>query len=443
MTQAEPSAARATASGRMGVPNLRWCIILLFFFATIISYIDRQALSVNAPHVRADLGLSATQYAYLVTAFLIAYTIGPVVAGRLIDSVGTRIGMALAIVWWSTAASLHAVGGTFAAFLMLRFCLGLGEAGTLPSTMRTVAEWFPVRERAMATSIFSAGTAIGAVVAVPIVAFATASFGWRTSFLVTGLLGFVWLAPWLLLYGPPDDHPRLSNEERQTILDGRAQTPSAVQPALEILRHRKPWGIILGRFMVDPVWQFYLFWLPSYLVQHRGFSLRDLGLVGWIPFLATDAGSLLGGWWSGRLLARTGSLTRARRTVLAAGAAGTLAGLPAVYVSQAWLSVVFVCCAAFAIGLWAPTALTLCADIMPRGAVGTMTGLSSMGAGLGGIILTPAIGWLVDHYSYVPVFVTAALLPQVGYLLLTTLIGTVEPVVFGQALVAAQARVKS
>lgn len=417
---------------RTCIHNLRWYIILLFFFATIISYVDRQALSVNAPHLRRDLGLSATQYSYLVTAFLVAYTIGPVLAGRLIDSIGTRLGMTCAIVWWSVAASLHAFGSSLAAFLVLRFCLGLGEAGTLPSTIKTVSEWFPVRDRSMATSIFSAGTAIGAVVAVPIVAFATAWLGWRTSFLVTGLLGFLWLIPWLLLYGRPEDHPRLSPGERTRILTERVPSSTRPRSSLEVLRHRKPWGVILGRFMVDPVWQFYLFWLPSYLVQQRGFSLRDVGLFGWIPFLATDVGSLTGGWLSGRLLARTGSLTHARRVVLAAGAIGTLAGLPAVWVSQAWLCVVFVCCAAFAIGLWAPTALTLCADIMPRGAVGTMTGLSSVGAGLGGIILTPVIGWLVDQYSYVPVFVLAALLPQFGYLLLTTLIGTIEPVVFDE-----------
>ncbi len=439
MTPSGMRARREASSEPTRLPNLRWYIILLFFFATIISYIDRQALSVNAPHLRQDLGLSASQYSYLVTAFLLAYTIGPVLAGRLIDAIGTRVGMALAMIWWSVAASLHAFGGSLAGFLVLRFCLGLGEAGTLPATIRTVAEWFPLRERAMATSIFSAGTAIGAVVAVPIVAFATASFGWRTSFLVTGLIGFLWLVPWLLLYGRPEDHPRLSNEERATILDGQIQTPLATHSPMELLRHRKVWGIILGRFMVDPIWQFYLFWLPSYLVQQRGFSLRDVGLVGWIPFFATDLGCLTGGWWSGRLLAGSGSLTRARRTVLAVGAIGTLAGLPAVYVSEAWLSVALVCCAAFAIGLWAPTALTLCADIMPRGAVATMTGLSSVGAGLGGIIFTLVIGWLVDHYSYFPVFVMAAVLPQIGYLLLTTLIGRIEPLVLDRAFTPAQA----
>ena len=187
----------------------------------------------------------------------------------------------------------------------------------------------------------------------------------------------------------------LSPDERTRIHTERVISSDRPRSSLEVLRHRKPWGVILGRFMVDPVWQFYLFWLPSYLVQQRGFSLRDVGLFGWVPFLATDVGSLAGGWLSGRLLARTGSLTHARRVVLAAGAIATLAGLPAVWVSQAWLCIVFVCCAAFAIGLWAPTALTLCADIMPCGAVATMTGLSSVGAGLGSIILTPVIGWLV------------------------------------------------
>jgi ACS family hexuronate transporter-like MFS transporter len=415
---------------RTTIPNLRWWIIGLFFFATIISYIDRQALSVNAPHLRRDLGLSATQYSYLVTAFLAAYTIGPVLAGRLIDTIGTRAGMSLAIVWWSLAAALHAVSSSFATFVALRFSLGLGEAGTLPSTIRTVAEWFPVRERAMATAIFSAGTAIGAVVAVPIVAFATTLFGWRVSFLVTGLLGFLWLIPWLTLYGRPEDHPLLAPAERARILAERAETSAVPHPALDVLRHRKAWGVILGRFMVDPVWQFYLFWLPSYLVEQRGLSLRELGLFGWIPFAATDAGSLAGGWVSGRLLARTGDLTFARRAVLAAGALGTLCGLPAAYVPQTSLCLALVCGAAFAIGLWAPTALTLCADIMPRGAVGTMTGVSSVGAGLGGMVMTLVIGWLVDHYSYRPVFVLAALLPQAGFLLLTTLVGTIEPVVF-------------
>jgi ACS family hexuronate transporter-like MFS transporter len=441
-----PEHAMATVGGPASkvrpIVNLRWYIILLFFFATIVSYIDRQALSVNAPRLRQELGLSATEYSYLVTAFLIAYTVGPVIAGRLVDAVGARIGMAIAIAWWSMAASLHAIAGSMAAFVGLRFCLGLGEAGTLPSTIRTVADWFPLRERAMATSIFSAGTAIGAVIAVPVVAFTASSLGWRASFLVTGLLGFLWLVPWLLLYDRPEDHLRLSPTERARILAERVSTGDAAGSPFQVLRYRKAWGVILGRFMVDPVWSFYLFWLPSYLVHQRGFTLSQVGMFGWIPFLATDAGSLTGGWISGRLLVRTGSLTAARRAVLAAGSIGTLAGLPAAYVSDASLCLACICCAAFSIGVWAPTVLTLCADVMPRGAVGTMTGLSSAGAGLGGIILTPLIGWLVDYHSYFPVFVLAALLPQLGFLLLVALVGRVEPVNFEELAIRAPARAK-
>lgn len=426
MSDARQSGAPAAA--RAPFRHLRWYVILLFFGATIVSYIDRQALSVNAPHVRAELHLSATDYSWLVTAFLVAYTLGPVVVGRALDTIGVRLGMTLAVLWWSVAAAGHSAASSVAAFVALRFCLGLGEAATLPSTIKTIAEWFPIGERSLATSIFSAGTAIGAVIAVPVVALATAWVGWRASFLITGLLGFLWLVPWWLLYDRPERHPRLSPDERRLILEGRGQATSRTLSPFALLRMRKPWGIVLGRFMVDPVWQFYLFWLPSYLVEQRGFTLRTLGLVGWLPFLATDAGSLLGGWLGKRILERTGDLTRARRVVLAAGAVGTLCGLPAAFVGDAWLSMALLCGAAFSIGLWAPTVLTMCADIMPRGTVGTMTGVSSLGAGVGGILLTPAIGWIVDRYSYPPVFVLTALLPPIGFVLLTTLVGKVEEV---------------
>jgi ACS family hexuronate transporter-like MFS transporter len=241
------------------IPHLRWRIIFLFFFATIISYIDRQTLSVNAPYIRRELGLSVQQYSYLVTSFLIAYTIGPTIAGRLVDTIGTRLEMAAAIVWWSVAATLHAFSRGAADLLALRFALGLGEAGTLPSTMRAVAEWFPARERSLATGIFTAGTAIGAVLAVPVVAFLTLTVGWRACFLVTGLAGFVWLLPWWRLYRPPESHPLLSSAERELILWGRpARAPASRVPITTILRVRKAWGVILGRLMVDPVWQFYL-----------------------------------------------------------------------------------------------------------------------------------------------------------------------------------------
>jgi ACS family hexuronate transporter-like MFS transporter len=409
------------------IRHLRWYIVLLFFFATIISYVDRQALSVNAPQVRQELALSATRYSYLVSAFLVAYTIGPTVTGRLVDGLGVRVGMALFIAWWSVAGMLHAAATGFVSLLMFRGLLGLGEAGTLPSTLRAIAEWFPQRERALATSIFTAGTATGAVVAVPIVALVTVAVGWRACFIVTGVFGFVWLAVWLPMYRSPEQHPRLTAEERAMILADRVGARGGEPvPIRAILGRRKPWGIILGRLLVDPVWSFYVYWLPTYLTEERGFSLRAIGLLAWIPFLASDAGSLLGGWLSGRLLRRGVSLTRARRSILLAAALGAMSGVAMPWVAHASVSLALASAVAFSIGLWAPTALTLCADILPRGAVGTMTGLSGTGAGVGSVIFTLLTGWLVDRDSYVPVFLLAGVLPLIGYLVLTTLVGEVR-----------------
>jgi MFS transporter, ACS family, hexuronate transporter len=410
------------------IRHLRYYVIFLFFFASIISYIDRQTLSVNASHIRNEMGLSNSQYGYLVTAFLIAYTIGPTLAGRLMDVVGTRIVMSACMIWWSLAGMLHAAPAGFAGLLFFRFLLGLGEAGTLPGAVRVASEWFPQRERSLATSIFSAGTALGALVSVPIVAAVTLAVGWRTCFIVTGLLGFVWLAPWLAIYRRPEDHPRIDPSEREMILAGRVVTGASERPSIRaILSCRKPWGIIVGRMMVDPVWWFYVFWLPTYLVDVRGFSLKAVAMFGWIPFLATDAGSLTGGLVSRRLLARM-DLTEARKRVLLAGALGMLLGIPAPFVSQTWLCLALISSVAFAVGLWAPTVLSLCADILPTRAVGTMSGLSGTGAGIAGVLFTTLTGWLVDNVSYVPVFLLAAILPPLGFVFLSRIMGTIEPI---------------
>ncbi len=410
------------------IRHLRYYVIFLFFFASIISYIDRQTVSVNASHIRDEMRLSNSQYGYVVTAFLVAYTIGPTLTGRLMDVVGTRIGMTACMIWWSLAGMLHAAPAGFGGLLLFRFLLGLGEAGTLPGAVRVASEWFPQRERSLATSIFSAGTALGALVSVPIVAAVTLAVGWRACFLVTGLLGFVWLVPWLSIYRRPEEHPRIDPEERQMILAGRVATGAAERPSFRaLLSHRKPWGIIVGRMMVDPVWWFYVFWLPTYLVDVRGFSLKAVAMFGWIPFLATDVGSLTGGFLSRRLLSRM-DLTRARKRVLLAGALGTLLGLPAAFVTQTWLCLALISGVAFAIGLWAPTVLSLCADILPTRAVGTMSGLSGTGAGIAGILFTNLTGWLVDNVSYVPVFLIAAFLPPLGFLCLSRIMGRIEPI---------------
>jgi ACS family hexuronate transporter-like MFS transporter len=400
----------------------------MFFLATVISYIDRQTLSVNAPLIRDDLALTNVQYAQLVTAFLVAYTIGQSVTGRLIDAVGTRLGFTLCILWWSVAGMLHAGARGFADLAACRFLLGLGEAGSWPASMRGVSEWFPLRERALAVGFFGSGTAIGAVLSPPLVVVVTLAVGWRASFLVTGALGVVWLAAWLWLYRRPEDHPRLSASEREVVLTGRVVDDAAGVRMVDLLRYRKPWGVAMGRFFVDPVWWFYVFWLPNYLKNERGFSLEAIGLFGWIPFLAADLGNLLGGWLSGRLLRRGASLTRARKTVLLLGASGTLLGVPAAGVSDVAVCLGLITAATFSIGLWTTTAMTLNADIVPRASVGRMTGLSGTWSGLGGILFTPLTGWIVDRFSYEPVFWLAGLLPLTGFIVLSVLTGEIRTI---------------
>jgi ACS family hexuronate transporter-like MFS transporter len=408
--------------------GLRWSIVWLLFFASAISYVDRQALSINAPIIRDEFGLSNTEYSYLVIAFLVAYTFGYSATGYLVDRIGARRAFTLYMVGWSAVAALHGFAAGFRSLLVYRFLLGLGEAGAVPSSMRAIAEWFPERERSMAGGIFAAGTPGGNLAAAPLVAYLTLAFGWRAAFVITGLLGALWLIPWLRLYYPPEQHPRIDAAERDLILSGRGRSRRGDASMRDLLRHREAWGIIIGRFMMDPVWWFYVFWLPNYLTDARGFSLETIGQVAWIPFLTGMGGTVAGGWLSAWLLRRSGSLTFARKAVLFVGAAGSLLGLPAALVGEAWASVALICIVTFALCMWATIIMTLAADILPPDLVGSMTGLSGTGAALGGIVFTFVTGRLVDRVSYWPVFVLAATAPLVGFAILHVLMPTVRQV---------------
>lgn len=396
--------------------------------ASAISYIDRQALSVNASLIRAEFGLSNTDYSYLITSFLVAYTIGQTLSGHMVDRLGTRVALAVCAAFWSAAALLHGAVTGFVGLAVCRFLLGIAEAGVVPGAIRGVSEWFPADERSVATGMFAAGTPAGILIAAPLVAFVTLAFGWRMAFVTTGLLGFAWLVPWLRMYRLPERHPRIQPQERDLILAGRARASGANAKvwALELLRHRKPWAIILGRFMMDPVWWFYVFWLPAYLTDVRKLNLAAIGQVAWIPFLAATLGTLGGGWLSGALLRRTGSLTIARKAVLLLGAAGTLLGIPAAGAHETWVCLTLISIVTFAIGAWSTTIVGLAADILPPAAVGSMSGLSGTGAALGGIVFTMLTGWLVDRFSYGPVFWMAASAPLVGFVVLILLMGEVR-----------------
>jgi ACS family hexuronate transporter-like MFS transporter len=396
--------------------------------ASAISYIDRQALSVNASLIRREFGLSNTDYSYLITSFLVAYTISQTLSGHMVDRLGTRVALGACAAFWSAAALLHGAVTGFMGLLVCRFLLGIAEAGVVPGSIRGVSEWFPANERSVATGLFAAGTPAGILIAAPLVAFVTLAFGWRVAFVTTGLLGFAWLVPWLRLYRLPETHPRIQPQERDLILAGRARPTGANTKvwALELLRHRKPWAIIVARFMMDPVWWFYVFWLPAYLTDVRKLNLAAIGQVAWIPFLTATLGTLAGGWLSGALLRRTGSLTFARQTVLLLGAAGTLLGIPAARAQETAVCVALISIVTFAIGAWSTTIVGLAADILPPGAVGSMSGLSGTGAALGGIVFTMLTGWLVDRFSYAPVFWMAASAPLFGFAVLLVLMGEVR-----------------
>ena len=316
------------------IPHFRWTICALLFLASTINYLDRQTLSVLKPHLQSVLHWSESDYGWIVFAFQFAYALMFTVAGLVMDWLGTRLGYALSITWWSIAAMAHALARGALSFGAARFFLGAGEAGNFPAAIKAVAEWFPKRERALATGIFNAGPTVGAVIAPPLVVWLTLRWGWREAFIFTGALGFIWLFFWVALYRLPREHPWITPGELEFIESGEGEEETATVtriPWQKILAYRQAWGFILAKFMTDPIWWFYIFWLPSYLKQGRGFTLEEIGLFAWIPFLVSGVGSVAGGWLSGFFLKRGWPLSRARKTAMALCAFCMPSGIVAVF----------------------------------------------------------------------------------------------------------------
>jgi ACS family hexuronate transporter-like MFS transporter len=396
------------------IRHLRWWIAGLLFLATIINYVDRQTLSVLAPILRDQFRMSNTDYSRIVFAFLLAYTFGQSGSGKIMDWLGTRRGFSLAMVWWALAAMLHATANSILHFGLFRFMLGLGEAGNWPGGVKAVSEWFPPRERAFAIGLFNSGSCLGAVFAPPLVAWIALNWSWRAAFLFTGSLGFLWLLLWLALYRVPGRHPWLTAQERRHIASNSVPLEQARVPWVRLFRYREVWGLVLARMLADPVWWFYVFWLPEYLRRERNFSLAMIGYFAWIPFLTADAGNFVGGGLSSYLIKRGWPILRARKTVMVASAATLLAGLPAVLTGSPTLAIALISLATLAYSSWAANILTLPADLFPHEVVASVSGLSGTGAAIGGMIFTLIIGVVVDRFSYLPVFTAAALMPLVA-----------------------------
>jgi ACS family hexuronate transporter-like MFS transporter len=415
---------------------LRWWIVGLIFLATLINYIDRLTISVLGPVITHDLGLTNTEFGGILTWFLLAYTISQGLSGKLYDRIGTKRGFVCSIVLWSFAAMAHAFARGLASLSVFRFVLGLGEAGNWPGAAKTVAEWFPIRERAFGMAIFNSGAAIGSVVAPPLIVWLSLTYGWQTTFIVTGSLGFAWLALWLLFYETPDRHKWLGDEERNLIRAGqRTESEGTMTTELaeaprwrELLRYRQVWAIILARFLTDPIWWLYISWLPKYLADARGFSLVKIGLFAWVPYVAADAGSLSGGWLSGYLINRGWSVDRARKLVILVAALLMPAGIFAAFAQDAMVALVLIGVVLFGFQVWINNVQTLPSDFFSDKAVASVAGLGGTGAGIGSMIFIFGTGWVVDHFSYVPVLVTAGLLAPIGTLVLFALSGRIERV---------------
>ncbi len=420
------------------IPGLRWIIVGLVFFATLINYIDRLTISVLAPLITKELNLTNTEFGGIATWFLFAYTISQSLSGKLYDRIGIKKGFTVSIIVWSLAAMAHAFAVGIRSLSAFRFILGLGEAGNWPGAAKTVAVWFPARQRAFGMAIFNSGAAIGSIVAPPIIVGLTAYFGhWQQTFIVTGALGFVWLAVWWFVYDTPENHKWLTAAELRLIKEDEIEDvvdPEAIKAPekpigwFELLRFRQTWAIVLARFLVDPVWWLYITWLPLYLSQVHGFDLKQIGLFAWVPYVAADAGSLFGGWLSGYLIGRGWTVNAARKVVIIFAAALMPAGILAAFTTDAMTALALIGVVLFGFQVWINNVQTLPSDFFPSRAVGSVAGLGGTGAGIGSMIFIFTTGWVVDHFSYTPILITAGILAPVGTLVLVLLAGEIKKV---------------
>ncbi|MDE2449512.1 MAG: MFS transporter [Gammaproteobacteria bacterium] len=416
--------------------RVRWRICALLFWATTLNYIDRQVLGVLAPSLGHTLGWTEVDYGYIVTAFQAAYAIGLLFAGAVIDRLGTRIGYALAIAVWGLAAASHALARTVLAFAAARFALGLGEAGNFPAGVKTVAEWFPRRERAFATGLFNAGTNVGAVLAPIAVPIAAMHWGLRSGFLITTVLSLLWLVTWLLYYRSPERHPAVSQGELEYIRDAGPQAQQAPPvrrtrvPWLQLLRHRQTWAFAAGKFLTDPVWWFLLFWLPKFLHHRYGLDLTQLGPPLVAIYVMADVGSIGGGWIAGRLMKMGWSANAGRKGAMLLCALAVLPIVLAPGIHRLWGSVAIIGLAAAAHQGWSANLLTTASDSYPSTAVASVVGLGGFAGAVSGALVSTGVGYLLQATeSYALLFVIAGCVYLVALAIIHALVPRLAPAV--------------
>jgi ACS family hexuronate transporter-like MFS transporter len=400
---------------RFVAPNLRWWIGGLLFASTVINYIDRQTLNVLAPYLKAEYHWTNSDFALIVIAFRTSYAVVQLIGGRLVDVLGTRRGLGLAVAWYSVMAMLTSLANSLGGFCVFRFLLGAGEAANWPGATKAVSEWFPAKERGIAVALFDSGSAIGGAVAPALVVWLFHTFGtWRPAFLITGVLGFLWLVVWMATYRRPEEHPSISEYERTLILKTRAganetQSPKRA-PISMLVRYRQTWGIVLARAILDPYWFLVADWFALFLVS-RGFKLEDTLVGFWVPFVCADVGNFVGGGLSSYFIHLGWSVGAARRIIFLICGPLMLLLLPAVYTTRMWLLIAEFGLATLGYAACATIFLTLPSDLFESGSVATVSGLAGMVTGFVTIAATYTIGAVTDKYSFAPILMGASAAP--------------------------------
>ena len=383
----------------------RWTICGLLFFATTINYIDRQVLGILAPVLQKDIGWNELDYGYIVTAFSAAYALGLLFVGRFIDKVGTKIGYSISIFIWSIAAMGHALVKTVFGFGLARFALGIGESGNFPAAIKATAEWFPKKERAFATGLFNSGANIGAVVAPLVVPWITLTWGWQEAFIFTGLLGFIWIVLWVWLYEIPEKHKKVSKEELAFIQSDPVEVQTEKIPWMKLFKYKQTWAFFIAKFLTDPIWWFYLYWLPKFLNERYHLDLANLGLPLIVIYTMTSIGSIGGGWLSGAFIKRGWSINKGRKMVMLICA---ILIVPIVFASvvSEWWAVGLIGLAAASHQGWSANLFTTASDMFPKKAVGSVVGLGGMAGAIGGMFIATAAGFILQITgSYMILFI--------------------------------------
>ncbi len=406
-------------------------ICALLFFATTINYLDRLVLSILAPTLQTEIGWNEFEYGVINGAFTLAYAVGLLVVGGLMDRWGTRTGFSIAVAVWSAAAMAHAFARNWVGFAVARFALGLSEAGNFPGAVKTVAEWFPKKERALATGIFNAGSNVGAILAPLLVPVILYYMGWRAAFVLTGAVGFLWLFFWLMTYRRPEEHPRVGAQELAYINSDPIE-PATKIPWASLVPHRQTWAFGVGKILTDPVWWFFLFWLPKFFSETYGVKLAGLAAPLVIIYVAADIGSIGGGWLSSALIKRGWSVNAGRKTAMLLCALCVVPMAMAPFVEQMWITVGLIALAAAAHQGWSANLFTLTSDMFPRRAVGSVVGIGGMGGALSGFVASLGIGTVLQltNQNYVPLLVVGGFAYVGTLLIIHLLVPRLEPVRF-------------